>query len=675
MERKQRKQGSPSLRNERKIINPKSKQGKESKGLPEMPSFSIGLTPSDDDKRNKNDSLSDSDQKNDRRRGKQKNQKKNEQTKETKTIASTSRGRTKRANMATQDSDEASSGLQSPDVLNPLADFHFLMINYMEKMGKRSPFLTGKYNRPSLRGWNVKLANQELQKIHDIMGLENGLTAGVTRLDNGLPSELPRLNRTVGSPIVLCFDADTCPLSKAEMYLDHCRLNDDDEDVKKRTQAKERLSTENDEEDDKSIDEEDNDEEDHITPNLIDDAVPAACNIIDDSVKVTTNEHDNYEANDEEDQTTPNLIDDAVPAACNIIDDSVKVTANEHDNYEANDEDDEIAPKIIDDAVMAACNITDHSVNLTPNAGLTLTQETIMKFREYFDQAEASNKNVSVSQGAESATLDSELIKDADVPQVSVSQDTESAAHATILKFPQYFEEPNQCRALVLVPNVLHGEKSKECDSEIECDSDTAINATPIKTLLPDEIIDIDNVTPKKRKRHNVLYSDRTYPERRRMVKKSKYLESPYDDAVHESSTTELQKQLSSYAWSPELDQYEDMYCSNNKDHAYSLRRDALWTLQKDEWVSCLVINSWVNCLNWDQQGSMTKLVTPLLNYFDQEKMPPVTRSIACMRFLERLNKFNYMQWKTIDPEKLEYIMTPAMVGNPGSHYIMKLYS
>ncbi|WJX46952.1 1-aminocyclopropane-1-carboxylate synthase [Trifolium repens] len=886
MERKQRKQGSPSLRNERKIINAKSKQGKESKGLPEMPSFSIGLTPSDDDKRNKNDSLSDSDQKNDRRRGKQKNQKKNEQTKETKTIASTSRGRTKRANMATQDSDEASSGeenvkqvmekkdpdadarlrhkmsvpkvyelmqsinakkrkkeiigqlkecgfggimhicdwkrihtffvdwvvkrfehenmwirlsdtevlmlkeddvhrvyelpragkkintdlcsegaikrlrkelgfigdyspiakvaelenslktienpktwvkgaicyiihnilcptnrgnvslqyadiledparvssynwcshvlhymkkgLQSPDVLNPLADFHFLMINYMEKMGKRSPFLTGEYNRPSLRGWNVKLANQELQKIHDIMGLENGLTAGVTRLDNGLPSELPRLNRTVGSPIVLCFDADTCPLSKAEMYLDHCRsciniytktaetlqrritdanagtsgkdspiekegenernkskeagrLNDDDEDVKKRTQAKERLSTENDEEDDKSIDEEDN---------------------------------------DEEDQTTPNLIDDAVPAACNIIDDSVKVTANEHDNYEANDEDDEIAPKIIDDAVMAACNITDHSVKLTPNAGLTLTQETIMKFPEYFDQAEASNKNVSVSQGAESATLDSELIKDADVPQVSVSQDTESATHATILNFPQYFEEPNQCRALVLVPNVLPGEKSKECDSEIECDSDTAINATPIKTLLPDEIIDIDNVTPKKRKRHNVLYSDRTYPERRRMVKKSKYLESPYDDAVHESSTTELQKQLSSYAWSPELDQYEDMYCSNNKDHAYSLRRDALWTLQKDEWVSCLVINSWVNCLNWDQQGSMTKLVTPLLNYFDQEKMPPVTRSIACMRFLERLNKFNYMQWKTIDPEKLEYIMTPAMVGNPGSHYV-----
>ena len=72
---------------------------------------------------------------------------------------------------------------------------------------------------------------------------------------------------------------------------------------------------------------------------------------------------------------------------------------------------------------------------------------------------------------------------------------------------------------------------------------------------MPDEIIDLDNVTPKKRKKHNMLYFDSTYPERRRMVKKSKYLESPYDDVVHENTTTELQKILSTYAWSP--DHYE----------------------------------------------------------------------------------------------------------------------
>lgn len=97
----------------------------------------------------------------------------------------------------------------------------------MEKMGKRSPFLTGKYKRPSLRDWDVKMANQELQKIHDIMGLENGLTAGVTRLDNGLTARLTSLNRTAESLLVLCFDADTCPLSKViviDSHVLHCAL-------------------------------------------------------------------------------------------------------------------------------------------------------------------------------------------------------------------------------------------------------------------------------------------------------------------------------------------------------------------------------------------------------------------------------------------------------------------
>jgi hypothetical protein len=72
--------------------------------------------------------------------------------------------------------------------------------------------------------------------------------------------------------------------------------------------------------------------------------------------------------------------------------------------------------------------------------------------------------------------------------------------------------------------------------------------------VLPDQIIDLDDITTKKRKKHNMLYSDTTYPERRRAVKKSKYLASPYDDAVHESNASELQKILSSYAWSPDSD-------------------------------------------------------------------------------------------------------------------------
>ncbi|XP_039688163.1 uncharacterized protein [Medicago truncatula] len=94
-------------------------------------------------------------------------------------------------------------GLQNPEVANPLADFHFLMINYMEKMGKRSPFLTGKYKQLSLRDWDVKSANQDLQKVHELMGLDKGLTVGVKRLQS-----------TDDGMLVMCFDADTCPLSK-----------------------------------------------------------------------------------------------------------------------------------------------------------------------------------------------------------------------------------------------------------------------------------------------------------------------------------------------------------------------------------------------------------------------------------------------------------------------------
>ncbi|KAK2376235.1 hypothetical protein QL285_077047 [Trifolium repens] len=113
------------------------------------------------------------------------------------------------------------------------------------------------------------------------------------------------------------------------------------------------------------------------------------------------------------------------------------------------------------------------------------------------------------------------------------------------------------------------------------------------------------------------------------------------------------------------------MYCSENKAHSYALQRSDLWTLRKDEWVSCWVINTWVNCLNWNQPiDNMTRLITPLVNYVDMEKFPAGSKSIACARFVERLKYFKYMDWKAIDPTKLEYVMTPAIVGNPGSHYV-----
>jgi len=54
--------------------------------------------------------------------------------------------------------------------------------------------------------------------------------------------------------------------------------------------------------------------------------------------------------------------------------------------------------------------------------------------------------------------------------------------------------------------------------------------------VLRDEIIDLGNVETvqtKKRKKHDMLYSASRYPERRRAVKKSKYLASPYDKGLN----------------------------------------------------------------------------------------------------------------------------------------------
>ena len=71
--------------------------------------------------------------------------------------------------------------------------------------------------------------------------------------------------------------------------------------------------------------------------------------------------------------------------------------------------------------------------------------------------------------------------------------------------------------------------------------------------MLPDVIINMDNVQTvqtKKRKKHDMFYSGCTNPERKKAVTKSKYLASPYDEAVYESNATKMQKDISTFVWS-----------------------------------------------------------------------------------------------------------------------------
>ncbi|WJX61108.1 1-aminocyclopropane-1-carboxylate synthase [Trifolium repens] len=304
-------------------------------------------------------------------------------------------------------------GLQNPKVANPLADFHFLMINYMEKMGKKSPFLTGIYKRPSLRDWDVKMANQDLQKVHELMGLDNGLTYGVKRLHS-----------TEDGPLVMFFDPDTCPLSKAEEHLNYCRgairvyttaaetlqrriaegsvgtsrENDPVQNQSKKAEENKRSNNEKEKaEKDSSIPQTSTQEEESEGANLDND------NVAEDDINAkSVDKDDDDNEDDEEDETNAKGIDEDEDDKADEI---YAKGIDEDDNAERIDEDDdeeEIIAKMIDDSVKAACKIIDDSVKTSSNvqdemnakvvddsmkqpsnAGLTLTQETILKFPEY----------------------------------------------------------------------------------------------------------------------------------------------------------------------------------------------------------------------------------------------------------------------------------------------------
>ncbi|XP_039688588.1 uncharacterized protein [Medicago truncatula] len=266
-------------------------------------------------------------------------------------------------------------GLQTQEVANPLADFHFLMINYMEKMGKRSPFLTGKYKRPSLRDWDVKTANQDLQKVHDLMGLEHGLTTGVTKLYS-----------TDEGPLVLCFDADTCPLSKAEMHLNHCRsciriYTTTAETLERRiagvTIAEGNIGTsgKND-----AVAEETNTTKVNpieVQPETEDNISLSAGTDLTRKRKERSSSVDNGQAQNE--SSIPQTSTRGEERLNNQEDVADEINAKIIDDND-DDEEDEIDGKNLDDSVRKACNM-----------GISFTQETILKRPEFFDGGEASN--------------------------------------------------------------------------------------------------------------------------------------------------------------------------------------------------------------------------------------------------------------------------------------------
>lgn len=117
------------------------------------------------------------------------------------------------------------------------------------------------------------------------------------------------------------------------------------------------------------------------------------------------------------------------------------------------DEEDEIDGKSLDDSVRKACNM-----------GISFTQETILKWPEFFDGREASNAGLNNNDYVRTESVKKKCNSESVKTQCNVKQ-----------------------------ANVMDEENPEE-QKLLESDTDFALEAIPLRSVLPDEIIDLDIV-------------------------------------------------------------------------------------------------------------------------------------------------------------------------------------
>ncbi|GAA0143476.1 hypothetical protein LIER_04150 [Lithospermum erythrorhizon] len=61
-------------------------------------------------------------------------------------------------------------GIREHNKLNPLGDMHFILINYLERIGKGCRLLSGNYTSPSLRKWNDLKVTKAMEQVDEIIG-------------------------------------------------------------------------------------------------------------------------------------------------------------------------------------------------------------------------------------------------------------------------------------------------------------------------------------------------------------------------------------------------------------------------------------------------------------------------------------------------------------------------
>ncbi|GAA0159534.1 hypothetical protein LIER_43482 [Lithospermum erythrorhizon] len=81
--------------------------------------------------------------------------------------------------------DNLREGIRDNYKLNLLGDMHFVLINYLETMGKGCRLLSGNYKSPSLHDWDELKVTKVMEQVDEIVGFLKAIAIGITKERKG----------------------------------------------------------------------------------------------------------------------------------------------------------------------------------------------------------------------------------------------------------------------------------------------------------------------------------------------------------------------------------------------------------------------------------------------------------------------------------------------------------
>ncbi|GAA0160182.1 hypothetical protein LIER_38993 [Lithospermum erythrorhizon] len=108
--------------------------------------------------------------------------------------------------------EHTTKGITVNNKLNPTANFHFLLINYLERMSKQCPLLTGQFTTPSLSGWDESSTVASLLAMEEMVELSKAVAVSVIKE-----------RRSEDVRVLMSFDPETCPMEKVPKFVAYCK--------------------------------------------------------------------------------------------------------------------------------------------------------------------------------------------------------------------------------------------------------------------------------------------------------------------------------------------------------------------------------------------------------------------------------------------------------------------